>query len=127
MNGNAVKFALLIVLGTCLSAAAPEPVQIDVTMIDYKFVPDHLSFQHGVDYRLHLENKGKQTHEFTAPVFFGNAKIDNPDVLNREHTEIVMQPGEAKDLFLTPGAPGTYDLRCSDHDWDGMVGGITVM
>ena len=34
---------------------------------------------------------------------------------------------KTKDLFLTPGAPETYDLRCSDHDWDGMVGGITVL
>jgi len=31
-------------------------------------------------------------------------------VLNREHIEILVQPGETKDLFLTPGAPGTYDL-----------------
>jgi plastocyanin len=47
-------------------------------------------------------------------------------VLNREHSEIVMQPGDAKDLFVTPGPPGTYDLRCADHDWNGMTGGITV-
>ena len=134
MNENATKLALLavlatllVVLGICLGVAAPQPVEIDVTMIDYRFVPDHLSFQRGVRYRLHLVNKGKQTHEFTAPVFFASAKIDNPDVLNREHSEIVMQPGDTKDLLLTPGAPGTYDLRCSDHDWDGMVGGITVL
>ena len=127
MNENAIKVALLIVIGVCLGGAAPEPVQINATMIDYRFVPDHLTFQHGVHYRLHLANLGKQTHEFTAPVFFASAKIDNPYVLNREHTEIVMQPGETKDLLLTPGAPGTYDLRCSDHDWDGMVGGITVL
>ena len=76
---------------------------------------------------MHLVNKGRQTDEFAARVLFATAKIDNPDVLNREHTEILMQPGETKDLFLTHGAPGTYDLRCSDHDWDGMVGGITVL
>jgi uncharacterized cupredoxin-like copper-binding protein len=127
VNENAIQRALLVAIAVSLGAAAPEPAEIDVTMIDYRFVPDHLSFQHGVHYRLHLVNKGKQTHELTAPVFFASAKIDNPEVLNREHTEIVMQPGETKDLFLTPGAPGTYDLRCSDHDWDGMVGGITVL
>jgi plastocyanin len=75
---------------------------------------------------LHLENHGKETHEFTAPVFFAAAKLDNPQALNREHTEVVVQPGESKDVFLTPGAPGSYDLRCGDHDWDGMVGGIAV-
>ena len=127
MTGNAIKFAMFLVIGACLADAAPAPVEVDVTMEDYRFVPDHLSFHHGVHYRLHLVNKGKQTHEFTAPVFFASAKIDNPDVLNREHTEIVMQPGDTKDLLLTPGTPGTYDLRCSDHDWDGMVAGITVL
>jgi uncharacterized cupredoxin-like copper-binding protein len=127
VNGNVIKLAGLVVTGAWPGGAAPARVEIDVTMLDYRFVPDHLSFRHGVHYRLHLVNRGKETHEFTAPVFFGSAKIDNPNVLNREHTEIVMQPGDAKDLLLTPGALGTYDLRCSDHDWDGMVGGITVL
>ena len=113
-------------LGFGLGAAAPDPVTVNVTMIDYKFVPDHLTLQQGTHYRLHLENHGKDTHEFTAPVFFASAKIDNPDVLNHDRTEIVVQPGESKDVLLTPGKPGTYDLRCSDHDWNGMIGGITV-
>jgi uncharacterized cupredoxin-like copper-binding protein len=113
-------------LGVVLTAVAPVPVTVSVVMSDYKFVPDRLTFQHDTHYRLHLENHGKETHEFTAPVFFASAKIDNPEMLNREHTEIVMQPGDVKDIFLTPGKPGTYDLRCSDHDWNGMVGGITV-
>ena len=68
-------------------------------MVDYRFMPDHLIFRHDVHYRLHLENHGKDTHEFTAPTFFATAKIDNPEVLNREHTEIVMQPGEARICF----------------------------
>lgn len=126
MVRNAAKLCLLAMLAFGLGAAAPEPVTLNVTMIDYKFIPDHLTFRHDVAYRLHLENHGKETHEFTAPTFFAAAKIDNPNVLNGEHTEIVMQPGDIKDLFLTPGKPGTYDLRCSDHDWNGMVGGITV-
>ncbi len=117
---------LLGALGLCVGATADDPVTLAVTMIDYKFMPDHLVFQHAVHYRLHLENHGTETHEFTAPVFFATAKIGNPGVLNRERTEVVMQPGEMKDVFLTPGKPGTYDLRCSDHDWNGMVGGITV-
>jgi uncharacterized cupredoxin-like copper-binding protein len=123
---NVTTIAGLILLLVLFGAAAPEPVTVNVVMIDYRFQPDHLTFQHGVPYRLHLENHGRETHELTAPVFFAAAKVDNPDVLNREHSEIVMQPGDVKDLFLTPGPPGTYDLRCADHDWDGMTGGITV-
>src|ERR1700689_634834 len=108
--------------GALLSCAKPQ--SIDLTVVDYRFVPDHLVFQHDVHYRLHMENHGKETHEVTAPTFFASATIDNPEVLNREHTEVVMQPGDVKDLLLTAHKPGTYDLRCSDHDWNGMVGGI---
>jgi uncharacterized cupredoxin-like copper-binding protein len=119
---------LLAIIGLFVGAAAPqsEPVVLNLVMIDYKFVPDHITFKHGVQYRLHLENHGKETHEVTAPTFFATAKIDNPAVLNHERSEVVMQPGDIKDVFLTPGKPGTYDLRCADHDWNGMVGGITV-
>jgi uncharacterized cupredoxin-like copper-binding protein len=126
MMGSILRYCVLVMLGVILTAVAPAPIRVDVVMSDYKFVPDRLTFQHDTLYRLHLENHGKETHEFTAPAFFATAKIDNPDVLNRERTEIVMQPGDVKDIFLTPGKPGTYDLRCSDHDWNGMVGGIKV-
>jgi uncharacterized cupredoxin-like copper-binding protein len=120
-------FALLaIVVAASMAGAASKPVKVEVTMVDYQFVPDHLTFQHGVAYQLHLENHGKETHEFTAPTFFAAADIENPDVLNRERTEVLLQPGDVKDVFLTPHKPGTYDLRCADHDWYGMVGGITV-
>ena len=122
-----VSLAVALALpASLLRAAGSDPITINVVMIDYKFQPDHLTLQHGVPYRLHLENHGKETHELTAPTFFAASKIDNPSVLNREHSEIVMQPGDVKDLLVTPGTPGTYDLRCADHDWNGMTGGITV-
>jgi uncharacterized cupredoxin-like copper-binding protein len=126
MKRQIVECILLIAMAVFCAAAAPEPVRIDVAMVDYRFSPDHLNLEHGVHYRLHLENRGTEIHEFTAPVFFAAAKLDNPQALNREHTEAVLQPGESKDILFTPGAPGDYDLRCGDHDWDGMVGGITV-
>ena len=125
VRGGRVALAAILA-GAALVHAAPAPVEIDVIMVDYEFRPDHLTLQHGVRYQLHLENQGKETHEFTAPVFFATAKIENPEVLNRERTEVLMQPGDKKDLFLTPTKPGTYDLRCADHDWYGMVGGIAV-
>ena len=121
--------ALLALAAALLAvAAAPhsEPQTVNLIMIDYRFIPDHLIFEHDVHFRLHLENHGKETHELTAPTFFATAAIDNPEALNHERTEIVMQPGETKDIFLTAHRPGTYDLLCADHDWAGMVGGITV-
>ena len=121
-----VLFLIAIVVDPAASRAAPNAVTLSVELVDDKFVPDHLVLQHGVHYRLHLENHGKDTHEFTAPTFFASVTIDDPAALNREHTEVVLQPGESKDVFLTPQRPGTYDLICADHDWDGMTGGITV-
>ena len=117
-------FALL--LAAPLAQSASKPVEVDVVMVDYSFEPDHLSFLQGVLYRLHLENHGNETHEFTAPVFFATTTIDNPDVLDNKGSEITLQPGEKKDIFLTPHKAGKYDLRCADHDWDGMVGEIVV-
>jgi len=119
----------LLVVAALLAVAAAshsEPQTVNLTMIDYRFIPDHLIFEHDIHFRLHLENHGKETHELTAPTFFATADIDNPEALNHERTEIVMQPGETKDIFLTAHRPGTYDLLCADHDWAGMVGGITV-
>jgi len=122
---SAPLLALLTAIAAgMVSCSKPQTVTLD--MQDYKFIPDRLVFQRDVHYRLHLENHGKETHEVTAPTFFASADIDNPDMLNHDRTEIVMQPGEAKDVYLTARKPGTYDLRCSDHDWAGMTGGITV-
>jgi uncharacterized cupredoxin-like copper-binding protein len=117
---------MAVVAGIAATRAQQPTIKLDLFMVDYKFIPNHLTFQHDVRYRLHMENHGKETHEVTAPTFFATADIGNPEVLNRERTEIVVQPGESKDLYLTAHRPGTYDLRCSDHDWNGMVGGITV-
>src|ERR1700738_695727 len=111
--------ALLAFAAALLAVAAASPSEqqtVNLTMIDYRFIPDHLIFEHDVHFRLHLENHGKETHELTAPTFFATADVDNPEALNHERTEIVMQPGETKDIFLTADRPGTYDLLCADHD-----------
>ena len=123
---NGVALLAVILFGAAASPAELQPVTLAVNMIDDQFVPDHLVFRHGVHYRLHLENHGKDQHEFTAPAFFSSVVIDDPAAMNREHTEVVLQPGESKDVLLTPQRPGTYKLTCADHDWDGMTGSITV-
>jgi len=128
MVRNLAMVCLLTLAGQLPGAATlrSELPMIDLIMIDYRFIPDRLTFMHDVHYQLHLENRGRETHELTAPTFFATVDIDDPDALNHDRTEIVVQPGETKDIFLTAHRPGTYDLRCADHDWDGMVGGITV-
>ena len=82
MVRNLAMACLLTLAGLLPGAAAlrSEAQTVDLTMIDYKFIPDHLTFVHGIHYRLHLENHGRETHELTAPTFFATADIDNPEV-----------------------------------------------
>jgi uncharacterized cupredoxin-like copper-binding protein len=99
---------------------------VNLLMVDDRFEPDHLSFQHGVPYRLHMENHGKDLHEFTAPEFLADALVRDARVLANGGKEVVVQPGAEVDVYLVPMKAGTYRLICADHDWDGMVGEITV-
>jgi uncharacterized cupredoxin-like copper-binding protein len=99
---------------------------VNVMMVEYAFKPADLTFKQGSTYRLHLDNKGKETHEFTAPDFFKGIEMRDAKPLNADRTEIVVQPGQKKDLYFVAKQAGSYDLRCSDHDWAGMVGHITI-
>ena len=99
---------------------------VTLTAVEYAFEPKHLIFRRDVAYRLHLENHGRELHELTAPDFFKSVELRNPDALNREHTEIVLQPNEQKDLYFVALRSGHYDIWCADHDWAGMTGDITV-
>ena len=66
MNLNAVKCVSLVIGALSCCAATPAPVRINVTLIDYSFVPDHLTLEHDIRYQLHLENHGNDTHECNA-------------------------------------------------------------
>ncbi len=99
---------------------------LTVTMTEYRFAPQHIMLRRGVPYRLHLENAGKELHEFTAKAFIAAAKIRNPEVLVAASHDVVLQPGEAKDLYLVVDTPGHYPLSCADHDFLDMTGDITV-
>jgi uncharacterized cupredoxin-like copper-binding protein len=141
-NRTRVVALLVALVGAMPLAAVPAPKpttapaaakvdwskakRIDVAMVEYKFVPDHLSFRRGVAYRLHLENQGKELHEFTAPEFFAAVTLRDPKVLWTGGQEVVVQPGASVDVDLVPLRAGHYDLKCEDHDWAGMIGEIDV-
>jgi uncharacterized cupredoxin-like copper-binding protein len=100
--------------------------EVNEVATEYKFSPAQLQFRAGTPYRLHIANRGKETHEFTAPEFFAAITIRDQGPLNADHTEIVLPPGQDKDLYFVAPKPGKFPLKCSDHDWAGMTGGITV-
>ena len=124
----ALAASLLVFLATLPAAiAADNPAQpVTVIASEYQFSPNKLRFSRGVAYRLHFENHGKETHEFTAPKFFRAVEAGANPPLNPDKTEIVVQPGEAKDFTFVPKKGGRFPLRCADHDWAGMTGEIIV-
>ncbi len=122
----AAAMALLPLAGA-MATNWPQAHKITVATVEYAFKPKSLTFHQGVAYRLRVVNKGKETHEFTAPDFFKTLDMRDTAALNADHTEIVVQPGESKELYFVANQPGSYQLVCSDHDWAGMVGDITVV
>jgi uncharacterized cupredoxin-like copper-binding protein len=124
--GTAVAVAAIMAAVTAQAADWANAQTVEVVTKEYKFSPKRLKFERGVAYRLHIVNRGKEQHEFTAPEFFRAAEIADPAVLNRDRTEIEIPPGVTKDLEFVPLRAGRYPLRCSDHDWAGMTGEITV-
>jgi uncharacterized cupredoxin-like copper-binding protein len=99
---------------------------VTITTVEYAFQPNHLVLRRDTAYRLRVEDRGRELHELTAPDFLKAVELRNPEALNRERTEIVLQPGEQKDVYFVTLRPGHYDMWCADHDWAGMTGDITV-
>ena len=118
--------ALCLAMPAVALAQQSSPETVTVVASEYKFKPNRLSFAIGVPYSLHVENHGKETHEFTAPKFFKAVTLTDGAGLNADKTEIVVNPGEAKDVTFVAQKPGNYRLICADHDWAGMKGRIAV-
>jgi uncharacterized cupredoxin-like copper-binding protein len=95
-----------------------------VVLDDYRFNPDQLRFVHGQRYRLILENRGRELHDFTAPEFFRAIRLEGTDVA--AGGELVLRPGERKELRFLAEQIGRFRLICADHDWAGMVGAIII-
>ena len=122
-------FALVLAISASVHAADIDwgnARLVTVGLVDDQFVPDKLTFKSGVAYRMRLLNQGKEMHEFTAPQFIKTLEVRNPEVLEKAGNEVLVQPGGQKDLLFVAKTPGRYPLTCADHDWDGMVGEITV-
>ena len=125
---------LLVWLICCVLIRPAQAAEVDrskaqlvtLTTVEYAFEPNHLILRRDTAYRLHVENHGRELHELTAPDFFKSVELRDPEVLNRERSEIVLQPNEQKDLYFVPLRSGHYDMWCADHDWAGMTGDITV-
>jgi uncharacterized cupredoxin-like copper-binding protein len=99
---------------------------VTMTMSEYKFTPDALTFKKGTPYRLHLVNKGKELHELDGPQFYAAISVGNREILVNGGQEVDVKPGQSQDLLFVPLQAGTYPIDCDDHDAFGMTGMITV-
>jgi plastocyanin len=114
--------ALLLALP--LSARAEQaPLEITITMGDYRYAPDVIEVKHGQSIILHLTNTDSITpHNFTL--------VDQPAGLNVD-TDI--GAGTSARIQLTPLQPGSYIWYCNkklpfmkSHRDRGMQGTLVV-
>ena len=101
-------------------------VTVTIVTVEYRFEPDRLVFRRGVPYRLRIVDRGRELHELTAPKFFAAIEMRDPAALNPERSEIVVRPGEVRDLYFLAPKRGHFAMWCADHDWAGMTGEITI-
>lgn len=91
-------------LASALSASGTDNVDwpaaqlVTLELVDERFVPNKLGFRRGVPYRVRLSNTGTAMHEFTAPEFLKAVTVKNPEALDPERREIVLQPKEQRDV-----------------------------
>ena len=115
-----------LVLSSGMLADSSNAAVVRLVTADYRFEPSELTFHVGTAYHLHVENHSNDMHELTAPAFFEAVELKNPEVLNQERTELVLQPGEQKDVYFIAKRAGRYPYICADHDWAGMTGVMVV-
>ena len=116
----------VVILGAAASPDWSNAQTVTLVETDYAFDPNRLTLRLGTPYRLRVENRGEELHEFTAPAFLAAVDLRNPDALTPDRSEVVLEPGQQKDLLLVPRQAGRYPFICADHDWAGMTGEIVV-
>jgi plastocyanin len=84
---------------------------IEVELNDDFFNPKVITIPNGRTTTLILKNVGKREHTFTVK----ELGID-----------VEVHPGKEKTITVKPEKPGTYDLICSYHFKEGMVGKVIV-
>jgi uncharacterized cupredoxin-like copper-binding protein len=104
--------------------------RVDILLSEFEFAPNHLLFERGQPYRLHLENRGTGGHNFAAPLFFASVTLwEDPVAAEiRGNGGVELARGGVKDVYFVPLQAGTFPLECSHllHPIFGMTGEIVV-
>jgi uncharacterized cupredoxin-like copper-binding protein len=108
----------------------PQAERVDVVLADFDFAPNHLLFERGRPYRLHMQNRGSGGHDFAAPAFFDSVALRDDDVAAEARAKggVELALGEVRDVYFVPLQAGTFPLECTHllHPIFGMTGEIVV-
>jgi uncharacterized cupredoxin-like copper-binding protein len=111
-----------------------DPDTVTVTLTDYAFTPNELTFHRDRATRLVLVNAAKQDHTFVASSFFPGIAVKQlvgpTQTLAGSWVEKVVVPeGQTKELWFVPARYGAYRFECTvtGHSSLGMNGIINVV
>ena len=119
-----------ILLTACGGGGKPSTT-IDVTMTDFRFMPDQFTIPAGKDITINATNNGAVVHNFVLMKLGTNAgdtwgDEDIPNIF----WEMELQPGTTESqTFTAPSDPGEYQVVCRTpgHIAAGMVAKLTVV
>jgi uncharacterized cupredoxin-like copper-binding protein len=123
----------LVVIGACADGGPPPGgtnQEVQVTIRDSRFVPDHFEFEAGTQVTFVVENTDPIDHEF----IIGNEEVQQAHEEGAEPHhgskpgELSIPIGETRTTTLTFEGPGTLLIGChlpSHYDY-GMRGDITI-
>ena len=123
-------FASAVPLAAIATAQEPEwrqSADFDVLLKPFAFEPRELRLEAGRPVRLRFVNSGQATLTFSAPRFFGAARVRSGDDEAVADGTLRLAPGERRTVVLVPAA-GRYRMRSANfiHRLLGMTGRIVV-
>ena len=126
------SFLIAVILIVQLVACNTLPTTIDVTLLDFKYIPDTITVPAGKEITLNLKNDGFVSHMFVIFKLGTDAgeKFGPEDEANIYWQVDEVLPGKSLTAkFVAPTEPGEYYMTCGlgGHHEVGMVGKLIVM
>ena len=111
---------LILTLSACAGAATPKaPVEVQVTLTEFKFDSSLTTFSVGTPYHFVLNDKGTLAHDWM--IMPQGETDENKALVKVEDTDL--QPGATVTKDFTFTQPGNYEFAChvKGHYEAGMV------
>jgi plastocyanin len=108
--------------------------RLAVEMTEYRFSPDTIELESGVETYLTLSNRGRMMHEFEAPYLADvQVNVETPELVVAALglAEVQVAVGQTVTLVFTPERKGEFTFVCdqpkpSPHQMLGMRGRLVI-